>query len=235
MGDTSVQTVDLGIDSAGAAQDVVVGMVIQPYGSTDVVDSLLLQTLDGLSGPATFSATWNSAGFAPGYYSVETTLSEPRAAGGSGAKKGACRPHPARSGTTSSTAARARERRGIRSFTEDEDVVGRAMSRSCRTQPYKHREGGGAGSSVEALKPLAKQQLSRSSGGPDPHPYRASAPAAPSNAKPAPLTHSAARRYAGTPASGRQATGAPKPARSWRSAAVKAANQPRAKATSSPL
>ncbi|MCU0979849.1 MAG: C25 family cysteine peptidase, partial [Pirellulaceae bacterium] len=69
-------TVDLGIDSAGAAQDVVVGMVIQPYGSTEVVDSLLLQTLDDLSGPATFSATWNSAGFAPGYYSVETTLSD---------------------------------------------------------------------------------------------------------------------------------------------------------------
>jgi hypothetical protein len=39
-----------------------------------VVDGLLLRTLQGLQGPASFALLWDSAGFAPGYYYIAATV-----------------------------------------------------------------------------------------------------------------------------------------------------------------
>jgi len=70
----AIVMVDLGLNNSGGPQDVVVGAVVKPYGSEEIVDGLLLSTLTNFTGPATFSTQWNSSGFEPGDYIVEVIL-----------------------------------------------------------------------------------------------------------------------------------------------------------------
>jgi hypothetical protein len=65
--------VDLSLDNTGDAQDVIVDAVVKTA-MGDVVDGLLLQSLKGLSGTASFSVQWDSTGSEPGYYSVEAEV-----------------------------------------------------------------------------------------------------------------------------------------------------------------
>ena len=68
--------VSLILTNTGQAQDVVVNAAIKRYGTDELVDGLLLQTLPGLSGPASFSTVWDSAEVASGLYYVEATLQD---------------------------------------------------------------------------------------------------------------------------------------------------------------
>jgi len=68
--------VDIGLNNAGEAQDVIINAAIKPYGSQEVVAGLLLRTLQHLTGPASFSTKWDSSGSEPGYYCVEVTLQD---------------------------------------------------------------------------------------------------------------------------------------------------------------
>jgi hypothetical protein len=67
---------DVALENAGEAQDVVVSALIQRYGSEETVDGLLLEALDGLLGQASTSALWDSGGFDPGYYAVQVTVKD---------------------------------------------------------------------------------------------------------------------------------------------------------------
>jgi hypothetical protein len=69
-------TVTLGISNTAAAQDLVVEALIRGYGTGQVADGLLLRTLSGFTGTASFSPQWNSAGFAAGHYVVEATVKD---------------------------------------------------------------------------------------------------------------------------------------------------------------
>jgi len=60
-------------------RDVVVEAVIEEASSGEAVAGLLLRTLQGLSGPASFDTTWDSSGFPAGRYHVRVEL---RDAGG---------------------------------------------------------------------------------------------------------------------------------------------------------
>lgn len=62
--------VDLALENAGDAQDVIVSAVVKTQAG-DVVDGLLLQSLHGLTGTASYVLQWDSAGFDSGYYAVE--------------------------------------------------------------------------------------------------------------------------------------------------------------------
>lgn len=64
----------LSLANAGAPQDVVVEAVVRRYLGDEVVAGLLLRTLQGLTGPASFATEWDSAGAEPGYYSLEAVL-----------------------------------------------------------------------------------------------------------------------------------------------------------------
>ena len=68
--------VDIDLNNAGEV-DVIVNAAAKRYGTDEVVDGLLLHTLQELAGPASFSPQWDSNGFEPGYYYVEVTLQEP--------------------------------------------------------------------------------------------------------------------------------------------------------------
>jgi hypothetical protein len=78
-GPGDIVTVHVGLDATGDPQDVVVSALVMRYGTTEVVDGLLLETLSGQSGPAAFSPQWDSSAAEPGLYYVEVTL---RDAGG---------------------------------------------------------------------------------------------------------------------------------------------------------
>jgi hypothetical protein len=65
---------DLELENAVAAQDVVVDAVVRRYLGGEVVGGLLLRTLTGLAGPASFAAEWDGAGVEPGYYLLEVVL-----------------------------------------------------------------------------------------------------------------------------------------------------------------
>jgi len=65
--------IDLSLNSAGDAQDVIVNAVVKTQ-TGDVVDGLLLQSLKGLTGTASFSPQWDSTGFEPGYYTIEAEV-----------------------------------------------------------------------------------------------------------------------------------------------------------------
>jgi hypothetical protein len=69
-----VVTVGLWITSTGAAQDVVVSVAVESESSGEIVDGLLLRTLPDVESLASFSSQWNSAGFAPGYYTIQAEL-----------------------------------------------------------------------------------------------------------------------------------------------------------------
>jgi hypothetical protein len=66
--------VDLTLKNTGEAQDVVVRASIQRHGSGEWVDGLLLRTLHGLRGTASFAPRWDNDGFPAGYYDVVVTL-----------------------------------------------------------------------------------------------------------------------------------------------------------------
>jgi hypothetical protein len=66
--------VDVELNNSGPAQDVIVNAVVKRYGSAEIVDGLLLESLKELTGPACFSPEWGSNESEPGYYCVEVTL-----------------------------------------------------------------------------------------------------------------------------------------------------------------
>jgi len=68
--------VDLDLHNAGEAQDVVVNVLVKQYPTGEVMDSLLLDTLEGLSGEASFSTVWDSSGVESGLYYAEVTLKD---------------------------------------------------------------------------------------------------------------------------------------------------------------
>jgi hypothetical protein len=68
--------VEIELDNADAAQDVIVSAWIECYSSGEIVDGLQLKTLTGLSRQASFSPQWDSAGFEPGYYRVVATVKD---------------------------------------------------------------------------------------------------------------------------------------------------------------
>jgi hypothetical protein len=72
QGDTVL--VDIGLNNSGEAQDVTVSALVKKDSTGEIVDGLLLSTLDSLSGEASFSPQWNSDGIEPGYYTVEVEL-----------------------------------------------------------------------------------------------------------------------------------------------------------------
>jgi len=65
--------VNLGLRAGDTPVDTVVEAAIYTF-SGDYVDGLLLRSLPGLTGPAEFSAEWNSAGRAAGDYQVQVKL-----------------------------------------------------------------------------------------------------------------------------------------------------------------
>jgi hypothetical protein len=67
-------TVDIEMQNDGATQDVTVSALISQHGSGAEVVGLLLKTLNEMTGTASFSPQWDSAGAAAGLYDVEVTL-----------------------------------------------------------------------------------------------------------------------------------------------------------------
>nr|QNO54193.1 Tol-Pal system protein TolB [Methanosarcinales archaeon ANME-1 ERB7] len=68
--------VNLWLNNSGDAQDVLVDAVVKAGGSGEIASGLLLQTLRGFEGIASFSPHWDSSGVDPGYYFVEVTLKD---------------------------------------------------------------------------------------------------------------------------------------------------------------
>lgn len=68
--------VDFRLNNPGEAQDVIVNATVRAEGSGQLVDGLLLHSLKGLRGFASFSPYWDSDGIEPGYYYVEGTLND---------------------------------------------------------------------------------------------------------------------------------------------------------------
>ncbi len=69
----------LGLRNTGAGQDVVVQAAIRRYSSDQLMDGLLLRSLVGVTGAATFATRWDAAAVAsasPGMYYVEVTLAD---------------------------------------------------------------------------------------------------------------------------------------------------------------
>jgi hypothetical protein len=69
-------TVDIDLHNAGEPLDVVVEAVVKGYGSDRVVEGLLLRTLTGVTGTASFSPVWDSSECDPGLYYVEVSLGD---------------------------------------------------------------------------------------------------------------------------------------------------------------
>jgi hypothetical protein len=68
--------VNIELSNQGDSQDVVFNALTKRYGSDEIVDGLLLRSLDDFEGEASFSPQWDSSGFDPGYYYVEVTLKD---------------------------------------------------------------------------------------------------------------------------------------------------------------
>jgi hypothetical protein len=67
-------TVKVGLRAEGAPQDAFVGTVVRQYGSDELIAGLLLDSLSGLRGTASYSATWDSIAAPPGFYYIETKI-----------------------------------------------------------------------------------------------------------------------------------------------------------------
>jgi hypothetical protein len=67
---------DLAIANRDEARDVVFQAVVKPYGADRAIDGLLVETLRGFSGAASYRAHWDTRGSEPGYYAVEATLTD---------------------------------------------------------------------------------------------------------------------------------------------------------------
>lgn len=72
VGDTV--TINLLLNGIGKAADIFVDVTIRRYGSDDLAEGLLLRCLGGLSGPASFSPTWDSRGALPGTFYADVTI-----------------------------------------------------------------------------------------------------------------------------------------------------------------
>ncbi len=72
QGDTVM--IDARLTNSGDAQSVVVDASIERYGSGETVDGLLLRSLHGLAGDASFSPRWDSTGAEPGHYYVQLVI-----------------------------------------------------------------------------------------------------------------------------------------------------------------
>jgi len=68
--------IDIGLNNSGDAQDVILSAVVRRYSSSEVVDSLPLDSLTNLTGEASCSTQWDSSGFEAGYYCVEVSLED---------------------------------------------------------------------------------------------------------------------------------------------------------------
>ena len=68
--------VNLALNHSGQPEDVVVNAAVKRCGTEELVAGLLLRTLTGLSGPASFSLEWDSTGFSAGDYFVAVTLQD---------------------------------------------------------------------------------------------------------------------------------------------------------------
>jgi len=66
--------IDLWINNPAAAQDITVDARVKALGSGQVVGGLLLRSLKGLTGLATFSLDWNTATWPAGDYYVEADI-----------------------------------------------------------------------------------------------------------------------------------------------------------------
>ena len=62
--------------NTGGAQDVTVSASVKRSSTSEVVSGLLLRTLKGMAGPASFSPSWDSEGFEAGDYEVEVVLKD---------------------------------------------------------------------------------------------------------------------------------------------------------------
>ena len=72
---TEAVSIDLAIENSGQDRDVVVeAVILRDDGSDALEDGLLLRTLHGLEGSASFAPVWESGDGVPGYYVVEVTL-----------------------------------------------------------------------------------------------------------------------------------------------------------------
>jgi hypothetical protein len=60
--------------NTGASQDLVVSAVVRAESSGEAVDGLALRTLRGAESVVFYSGSWDSTGFAPGYYAIEAEL-----------------------------------------------------------------------------------------------------------------------------------------------------------------
>ena len=66
--------VTLEIENTGAAQDLVVSGLVKRLATGEVSGGLMLHSLKGLVGQASFAATWDGEGYPVGDYEVEVTL-----------------------------------------------------------------------------------------------------------------------------------------------------------------
>jgi hypothetical protein len=66
--------IEVGLLNAGPPQDAVLSTLIRRSGSQEVVAGLPLESLDDLSGPASFAFHWDPGDLEPAYYEVEVTL-----------------------------------------------------------------------------------------------------------------------------------------------------------------
>ena len=62
--------------NTGGEQDVAVSASVKRSSTGEVVSGLLLRTLKGMAGPASFSPSWDSEGFEAGDYEVEVVLKD---------------------------------------------------------------------------------------------------------------------------------------------------------------
>jgi hypothetical protein len=69
--------IEVRLQNGDPPQDAILSTLIRRSGSQEIVAGLPLESLNGLSGPASFSFHWDSSGFEPGYYEVEVTLRDP--------------------------------------------------------------------------------------------------------------------------------------------------------------
>jgi parallel beta-helix repeat protein len=66
--------IDFWLNNSGDAQGVIVDAVVRAEDTDEVVDGLLLRSLDNLTGLASFSPQWDSNGVEPGYYYIEAEV-----------------------------------------------------------------------------------------------------------------------------------------------------------------
>ena len=67
-------SVELWLKNSGDPQDVIVDAVIAEETSDQVIDGLILDAFDGLSGLASFDTMWDGSGVGPGQYAVDVEV-----------------------------------------------------------------------------------------------------------------------------------------------------------------